>query len=699
MKKILISLIFSLFLTQAFGQGGIWTWISGTNIHGDTAIYGVQGIPSVNNHPPGVYEASEWKDKQGNLWLYGGDTYAVLYSDLWKFNPLTNEWTWVKGNGLLNEPAKHGTMGVADPANTPGGRKWASETWTDTAGHLWLFGGFNSTHGDMNDLWKYDISTNIWTWISGDSVGAVSGVYGAQGVPSASNVPGSRTETSSAWTDEQNNLWLFGGNGTDGGGSHGFLNDLWKYDIASNEWTWMQGSSACNGLALYGTKGVASAINTPGPRISYTKWKDRKGNFYLMGGLRYNFFNDVWKYDLSSNSWTWMAGPSTEDDKGKYLQMCVSDTFDMPQSRFEHRSSVTDNCGRFWLFGGGNGSISNPSSLNDLWVFDPLSIEWKWIDGSSTSGMGSSYGSLGIPSPTNHPASRIGALSWWGNDNKFYLFGGGNLGGRFSDMWVFSPDSTCIYCNSSGIAPPVANFQASKTNICANDCIDLTDLSTKATSWQWTTVGGTPSFSTNQNPQVCYLTQGVYSVSLVVSNSGGSDTLSFTNYIYVKKTPVTPQVLDLPGIGNDTLVCSTNQGYISYQWYFNNSPIGGATDTFLVITQSGNYNVQVTNSVGCKTAVGINVVIGLQNYMNDNAVSLSPNPANSQVIIHSTSIPENETITISIMNVLGKAIALHKSKWRKDLPIDITNLVPGIYFVQLTRENPNSAWVGRFVKE
>ncbi|MCX5753512.1 MAG: hypothetical protein NTW97_07670, partial [Candidatus Krumholzibacteria bacterium] len=32
------------------------------------------------------------------------------------------------------------------------------------------------------------------------------------------------------------------GAGYDGGGSGGFLNDLWKYDPVTNQWTWLKGA-------------------------------------------------------------------------------------------------------------------------------------------------------------------------------------------------------------------------------------------------------------------------------------------------------------------------------------------------------------------------------------------------------------------------------------------------------------------------
>lgn len=105
-------------------------------------------------------------------------------------------------------------------------------------GNLWLFGGegfdSNSNFANVNDLWKYNPSTNEWTWMSGNSntsAGSVAGVYGKVGVPSAANVPGVRSSAAS-WTDKNGNLWLWGGYGADSAGVPGYENDLWEYQPA-----------------------------------------------------------------------------------------------------------------------------------------------------------------------------------------------------------------------------------------------------------------------------------------------------------------------------------------------------------------------------------------------------------------------------------------------------------------------------------
>jgi PKD repeat protein len=80
--------------------------------------------------------------------------------------------------------------------------------------------------------------------------------------------------------------------------------------------------------------------------------------------------------------------------------------------------------------------------------------------------------------------------------------------------------------------PPTANFSATPTTGDAPLAVAFTDLSTSSpTSWSWTFGdGGT---STAQNPSHTYAAAGTYTVSLTVTNAGGSDTATKTDYITV----------------------------------------------------------------------------------------------------------------------------------------------------------------------
>jgi len=267
---------------------GEWTWMHGDNTPNSLGVFGTQGVPNPANKPPATYEPCEWRDNSGNLWLFGGISNTGHISSLWRYDPTTNQWTWMKGPSAFNQNGVYGTQGVPSPANYPGSRAWGAITWTDISGNLWLFGGsgYNSVGGQkiqLNDLWKYNISTNEWTWMHGpDNAGnGHPGSYGIQGISSPTNLPPGRDEVACSGVDNAGNLWLYGGNATGANNSRG---DLWKYNISTNEWTWMQGTNIINPPAVYGTQGVAAAANTPGGRWVFCSWSDLAGNLWIFGG-------------------------------------------------------------------------------------------------------------------------------------------------------------------------------------------------------------------------------------------------------------------------------------------------------------------------------------------------------------------------------------------------------------------------------
>src|SRR5687768_2907135 len=96
MKKYPLLFIIILSFQFSFSQNpGEWMWIHGDST-GATGNYGVMGVPSPTNKPPPLYECIEWRDLNGNFWMYGG-VFGNTYSALWKYDPLTNEWTWMSG--------------------------------------------------------------------------------------------------------------------------------------------------------------------------------------------------------------------------------------------------------------------------------------------------------------------------------------------------------------------------------------------------------------------------------------------------------------------------------------------------------------------------------------------------------------------------------------------------------------------------
>jgi N-acetylneuraminic acid mutarotase len=73
-------------------SNGQWTWVSGSNLAGQTGSYGMLGTSGPGNVPGARDSAVGWTDTAGNLWLFGGtNVFAVpgggKFNDLWEAQP------------------------------------------------------------------------------------------------------------------------------------------------------------------------------------------------------------------------------------------------------------------------------------------------------------------------------------------------------------------------------------------------------------------------------------------------------------------------------------------------------------------------------------------------------------------------------------------------------------------------------------
>ncbi|MBL9145610.1 MAG: M36 family metallopeptidase [Verrucomicrobiaceae bacterium] len=431
-----------------------WTFLKGNTTTTTTSNYGTQGVASATNLPPGRSLAMTWTGADGTLWLFGGlNSGAFQMNDLWKYDRATGNWTWIKGSNVASAPGVYGTLGVGATANTPGAR-YGGATWVDATGKLWLFGGngyITTTTGALADLWNYDPATNYWTWVGGNSTTLnVNGIYGTQGTGSTSNLPGARYQSVS-WIDGSGNLWLFGGTGFPATGSVGSLNDLWRYEPSTGNWTWMKGVNTTSNSGTYGTKGTPATANTPGARFGAVAWTDPLGRLWLFGGTGFSpglsgfSLGDLWRYDPVANQWTWMAGSAVSGSfNGSFGTKGVAAVSNSPSYR-TLSAGWTDNFGRLWLFGGsGYGALgATTSDLNDLWVYDIANNLWTWIKGPSTQQTNGVYGTAGVTAVTSMPGSRNSANAFTANGpmDDPWLFGGfaypsnGTASVRSNDLW------------------------------------------------------------------------------------------------------------------------------------------------------------------------------------------------------------------------------------------------------------------------
>jgi gliding motility-associated-like protein len=160
----------------------------------------------------------------------------------------------------------------------------------------------------------------------------------------------------------------------------------------------------------------------------------------------------------------------------------------------------------------------------------------------------------------------------------------------------------------------VADFSADNTVLdCNSNCINFTDLSTGGTPtlYQWSFPGAVPATSTSSTPtNICYAADGVYDVTLIVSDGIDTDTLTKTAYIVKESVPgaaVSPDVL-IP-FGATAPLSAT--GGTSYSWL----PVKGLDDptSGTPVASPDNtttYVVTITDiGTGCSTSLEVTVFV------------------------------------------------------------------------------------------
>ncbi len=351
-----------------------WLWVRGDDTYPNfLGNYGTRGVSSPTNNPPAREWSQGWTDSSGNFWIFGGDIAyynsingwsKYVGDDFWKYNIATNQWTWINGHSYFSSTySYHGIKGVPSLLNYPGARDRAT-TWTDKAGNLWLFGGYgkdgNDSLGNLNDLWMFNTSTNLWTWISGDSTKFSIGNYGVKGVEAANYAPRSRT-CGQGWTDSSGNLWLFGGTQ---------LNDLWRFNVSSRKWAWMNGEKKLKPDANWGTKNVSTTTNTPGyfENLDYSSnlfiWIDKNDLIWLFNSQYNPYRTDnqwgiIWKYNRFINQWTWVSGDTSTFNinlSNYYGVQGVAIPNNLPISA-PTNSDWVDKEGNFWLMEGAKNAM------------------------------------------------------------------------------------------------------------------------------------------------------------------------------------------------------------------------------------------------------------------------------------------------------------------------------------------------------
>jgi len=155
---------------------------------------------------------------------------------------------------------------------------------------------------------------------------------------------------------------------------------------------------------------------------------------------------------------------------------------------------------------------------------------------------------------------------------------------------------------------PVANFSASVTSGCSPVSVAFTDLSTGAPKfWNWDFGNG--QLSSSQNPSVSFA-PGTYSITLVVRNNDGVNSITKTNLIVSNPSPNAgftsdKQISCAPTVVHFTDMSNANAGTLNeWTWDFGDgSPVVTQQNPTHTYTSTGYFGVylRVKSTTGCQS--------------------------------------------------------------------------------------------------
>jgi uncharacterized repeat protein (TIGR03803 family) len=157
--------------------------------------------------------------------------------------------------------------------------------------------------------------------------------------------------------------------------------------------------------------------------------------------------------------------------------------------------------------------------------------------------------------------------------------------------------------------------------------------------------------------------------------------------------PLKPTV-SISGGGPSLALNSSSSG--GYQWFFNNSPIAGATNQSLPLSSPGNYAVKVSVDNCFSPLSDVFVITEIMDKNQDLEISVYPNPSKSSINLNLESLEQGAPAEVTIFNTLGQQMDYLTFEGGKTASIDISKYPNGNFIVMLT--NAEKIYHSKFIK-
>jgi hypothetical protein len=117
----------------------------------------------------------------------------------------------------------------------------------------------------------------------------------------------------------------------------------------------------------------------------------------------------------------------------------------------------------------------------------------------------------------------------------------------------------------------------------------------------------------------------------------------------------------------------------------NTVDIPGATNQSYDVLQTGFYTVIVSDTNSCKNSTTLYVEITGIDEVNDQSISVYPNPSNGNFIVELVQSENSAAISIDVVNTLGQIIFSSEEKMSSQAKeeIELKSVSSGVYFIEI----------------
>lgn len=269
-------------------------------------------------------------------------------------------------------------------------------------GNIYLFGGLDSDGLLRNDLWMFNTTTKRFSLIKGDNNSGV-GVVGV-------DYPVAR-ESVCLFGMGTNEIYLIGGRIEP---AVTFANDVWSYNIASNQWILRKdlnnggvGTASVNFPAGVTNKSCASNSSSI---FTYGGYFGSSTDRFSSSSYGANY---VFKFDIVTNSWNLEKA----SDNGGVGTIGI----DFPSYSSDHQLVINDNL----LY------IYQSNSNSEVWTFDLNLKTFTKVIAANNNGVGTQ----GVEYPKR--GQNIGGSAFW--NNSIFIWNGGLTNSIEDTLWKFTP--------------------------------------------------------------------------------------------------------------------------------------------------------------------------------------------------------------------------------------------------------------------